>query len=206
VSARGAWVLGYTIASVIGDISRFASPKKLVGYTGLTPYANQSGGHDWRGPLVKTQLNRRDGQTPLGEQQGRLSGASTDLNQLLPGVQVAQVHEVVEHLSSRSIEGDGVVIKASSKTKTLGVGCIHLAPMSQQRPNVTQHTQNDLPKRVKSSEARRRHIEVRFAGSDRPLGSLAPLLACACSMNEARGRGERQEGPRGTSKLNREAP
>ncbi|MGO9151379.1 MAG: IS110 family transposase [Acidimicrobiales bacterium] len=48
-----AWVLGYTIASEIGDINRFASAKKLVGYTGLTPYVNQSGGHDWRGPLVK---------------------------------------------------------------------------------------------------------------------------------------------------------
>jgi hypothetical protein len=47
-----AWVLSCAIASEIGDISRFASPKKLVGYTGLTPYVNQSGGHDWRGPLV----------------------------------------------------------------------------------------------------------------------------------------------------------
>ena len=30
-----AWVLGYTIASEIGEIERFTSPKKLVGYTGL---------------------------------------------------------------------------------------------------------------------------------------------------------------------------
>ena len=29
-----AWVLGYTIAAEIGDIGRFASPKKLAGYTG----------------------------------------------------------------------------------------------------------------------------------------------------------------------------
>src|SRR6266545_1699380 len=29
------WVLGYTIAAEIGDISRFASPTKLAGYTGL---------------------------------------------------------------------------------------------------------------------------------------------------------------------------
>ena len=28
------WVLGYTIAAEIGDISRFASPSKLAGYTG----------------------------------------------------------------------------------------------------------------------------------------------------------------------------
>jgi transposase len=31
------WVLAYTIASEIGDISRFPSPKKLTGYTGLCP-------------------------------------------------------------------------------------------------------------------------------------------------------------------------
>ena len=48
-----AWVLGYTIASEIGDISRFASPKKLVAYTGLCPRVHQSGGSDHRGPLAK---------------------------------------------------------------------------------------------------------------------------------------------------------
>jgi Transposase IS116/IS110/IS902 family/Phage integrase, N-terminal SAM-like domain len=31
------WVLGYTIAAEIGDITRFASPTKLAGYTGLCP-------------------------------------------------------------------------------------------------------------------------------------------------------------------------
>lgn len=46
-------VLGYTIASEIGDIARFRSPKQLVGYTGLCPYVRQSGGHDHRGPLTK---------------------------------------------------------------------------------------------------------------------------------------------------------
>ena len=29
------YLLAYTIASEIGDIARFASPKKLTGYTGL---------------------------------------------------------------------------------------------------------------------------------------------------------------------------
>ena len=48
-----AWVLGYTIASEIGDISRFSSPKQLVGYTGLCPRVIQSGEKDWRGPLAK---------------------------------------------------------------------------------------------------------------------------------------------------------
>lgn len=47
-----AWVLGYTIAAEIGDIDRFASPKKLTGYTGLCPNVYQSGGTDRRGPLT----------------------------------------------------------------------------------------------------------------------------------------------------------
>jgi transposase len=47
------WVLGYTIAAEIGDITRFSTPKKLVGYTGLCPGVEQSGGHDWRRELAK---------------------------------------------------------------------------------------------------------------------------------------------------------
>ncbi len=46
-------VLAYTIASEIGDITRFASPKKLAGYTGLCPLVRQSGNRDARGPLAK---------------------------------------------------------------------------------------------------------------------------------------------------------
>ncbi len=48
-----AWVLGYTIASEIGDIHRFPSARKLIGYTGLTPRVEQSGERDRRGPLRK---------------------------------------------------------------------------------------------------------------------------------------------------------
>src|SRR5207244_1982823 len=47
------WILGYTIAAEIGEISRFASPRKLVGYTGLCPRVEQSGERDRRGPLRK---------------------------------------------------------------------------------------------------------------------------------------------------------
>jgi transposase len=47
------WVLGYTIAAEIGDIERFASPKKLCGYSGLCPKVEQSGERDRRGPLTK---------------------------------------------------------------------------------------------------------------------------------------------------------
>jgi transposase len=48
-----AWVLGYTIASELGDIARFSSARKLIGYTGLTPRVEQSGERDRRGPLRK---------------------------------------------------------------------------------------------------------------------------------------------------------
>jgi transposase len=47
-----AWVLGYTIAAEIGDINRFAAPKKLTSYTGLCPKVYQSGGTDRRGHLT----------------------------------------------------------------------------------------------------------------------------------------------------------
>lgn len=47
------WVLAFTIASEIGDIGRFASPRKLVGYTGLCPRVEQSGERDRRGRLRK---------------------------------------------------------------------------------------------------------------------------------------------------------
>jgi transposase len=47
------WVLGYTIAAEIGDITRFATPAKLAGYTGLCPKVRQSGSMDRRGPLAK---------------------------------------------------------------------------------------------------------------------------------------------------------
>jgi transposase len=46
-------VLGYAIASEIGDIDRFESPGKLVGYSGLCPTVDQSGESDRRGPLTK---------------------------------------------------------------------------------------------------------------------------------------------------------
>jgi transposase len=48
-----AWVLGYTIAAEIGDIERFRTPTKLIGYTGLCPRVYQSGDSDRRGKLSK---------------------------------------------------------------------------------------------------------------------------------------------------------
>src|ERR671923_92577 len=37
----------------IGDVGRFASPRKLAGYSGLCPRVYQSGERDLRGPLSK---------------------------------------------------------------------------------------------------------------------------------------------------------
>src|ERR671935_709010 len=54
VSAPGlGWINAFTVASEIGDISRFASPAKLCGYTGLCPRVIQSGNTDRRGPISK---------------------------------------------------------------------------------------------------------------------------------------------------------
>jgi len=47
-------VLAYTIAAEIGDIGRFAGPKRLAGYTGLCPRVYGSGPTDRRGSLAKT--------------------------------------------------------------------------------------------------------------------------------------------------------
>jgi transposase len=47
------WVLAFTIAAEIGEIERFPSAQKLVGYTGLCPRVIQSGTKDRRGPLTK---------------------------------------------------------------------------------------------------------------------------------------------------------
>jgi transposase len=51
------WILAFTIASEIGDITRFPSPRKLAGYTGLCPRVDQSGDRDRRGPLRKNGPN-----------------------------------------------------------------------------------------------------------------------------------------------------
>jgi transposase len=47
------WITSFTVACELGDISRFSSPVKLTGYTGLCPRVKQSGQMDQRGPLSK---------------------------------------------------------------------------------------------------------------------------------------------------------
>src|SRR5215212_5952901 len=54
VTAPGfGWINAFTVASEIGDITPFASPNKLCGYTGLCPRVIQSGNTDRRGPISK---------------------------------------------------------------------------------------------------------------------------------------------------------
>jgi transposase len=46
-------VLGLTIAAEIGDVARFPSPRKLIGYSGLAPRVKQSGERSRAGQLSK---------------------------------------------------------------------------------------------------------------------------------------------------------
>jgi transposase len=46
-------LLGLTLASEIGDVARFGSPRKLIGYAGLAPRINQSGDRSRTGALSK---------------------------------------------------------------------------------------------------------------------------------------------------------
>jgi transposase len=46
-------LLGLTLASEIGDVARFGTPRKLIGYAGLAPKINQSGDRSRTGALSK---------------------------------------------------------------------------------------------------------------------------------------------------------
>ena len=46
-------LLGLTFAAEIGEVSRFASPRKLIGYAGLAPWISQSGERSSTGSLSK---------------------------------------------------------------------------------------------------------------------------------------------------------
>jgi transposase len=46
-------LLGLTFAAEIGDVSRFGSPGKLIGYAGLAPRVSQSGDRSRTGALSK---------------------------------------------------------------------------------------------------------------------------------------------------------
>ena len=44
------WITSFTVACEIGDITRFSTPTKLIGYTGLCPRVRQSGDVDPAAP------------------------------------------------------------------------------------------------------------------------------------------------------------
>src|SRR5437763_114405 len=46
-------LLGLTLASEIGDVARFGSPRELTGYAGLAPKVSQSGDRSRTGALSK---------------------------------------------------------------------------------------------------------------------------------------------------------
>ena len=48
-------LLALTITAEIGDISRFPSARKLIGYAGLAPTIKQSGQSSWIGPISKAR-------------------------------------------------------------------------------------------------------------------------------------------------------
>jgi transposase len=60
-------LLGLTLASEIGDVARFGSPRKLIGYAGLAPKIRQSGD-----PLAhRRALQGRLADPALGRRRGR---------------------------------------------------------------------------------------------------------------------------------------
>jgi transposase len=48
-------LLALTITAEIGDISRFPSARKLIGYAGLAPTIKQSGQSSWIGPISQAR-------------------------------------------------------------------------------------------------------------------------------------------------------
>jgi transposase len=49
------WITSFTVACELGDITRFSTPVKFIGYTGLCPKVSQSGDVDLRGPVSKRE-------------------------------------------------------------------------------------------------------------------------------------------------------
>ena len=52
-------IIAFAVGALVGDVSRFANPKKLVAYLGLTPTVERSG-NDTRGPAMLRQYGRKD--------------------------------------------------------------------------------------------------------------------------------------------------
>jgi transposase len=86
-------IIAFALAAFIGDIKRFASPKKLVKYVGLNPAFDDSGDSEWRGgigghghKLLRSLLIEgaqailRSSQTPLARWGKKLLAARGSVN------------------------------------------------------------------------------------------------------------------------------
>ena len=111
------WVLAYTIAAEIGDIDRFASPRKLVGYTGLCPRVDQSGERDRRGAL------RKNGPTQL---RWALIEAAHVAGRCYP-----PYHEIVERMRSKHGRPRGSNIAAIEIARRLSEAIWHMLTTNQ---------------------------------------------------------------------------
>jgi transposase len=87
VTAPGfGWINAFTVASEIGEITRFASPAKLCGYTGLCPRVRQSGTTDRRGPISKHGPSRSSMRARLRLGLRKPNDRSPVLSRLVPFV------------------------------------------------------------------------------------------------------------------------
>jgi hypothetical protein len=86
-------IIAFALAAFIGDIQRFASPKKLVKYVGLNPAFDDSGDSQWRGGIgghghkvLRSLLTEgaqailRSSQTPLARWGRKLLAAKGSVN------------------------------------------------------------------------------------------------------------------------------
>ena len=67
-------LLGLTLASEIGDVARFPTPRKLIGYAGLAPRVHQSGERSHTGALSKAGITH----AALGGGRGRPRRLASD--------------------------------------------------------------------------------------------------------------------------------
>ncbi len=92
-------MIAFALGAIIGDINRFASPKKLVKYVGLNPASDESGAGKWsdgigghgrkdlRSLLIEgAQAILRCSQTPLARWGKRLLGRKSSVNLVVAAI------------------------------------------------------------------------------------------------------------------------
>jgi len=92
-------MIAFALGAIIGDINRFASPKKLVKYVGLNPAFDESGAGKWSGGIgghgrkdlrslliEGAQAILRSSQTPLARWGKRLLGRKSSVNLVVAAI------------------------------------------------------------------------------------------------------------------------